>query len=111
MAKKTLTILEDDIDGCHGAESILFGLDGNHYEIDLCEENRAKLTELLTPFIEAGRKTSVFERIPAQRRSTASGLERAQLQAVRQWALAQGIEVGDRGRVARPVIAAYEAAQ
>ena len=39
MAQKVQVTLEDDIDGGEAAETIVFGLDGVNYEIDLSQEN------------------------------------------------------------------------
>ena len=110
MARKTLTVLVDDIDGTAGAEPITFGLAGRVYEIDLCPENAAQLEQSLAPFLSAARLVTAGARIPAQRDGGASGLTRDELQAIREWANSQGIEIGDRGRVARTVISAYQAA-
>ena len=37
MAKKTVVLLEDDIDGSEATETLSFALDGSEYEIDLNE--------------------------------------------------------------------------
>ena len=49
MASKTLTVLEDDIDGAAGAQPTTFGLAGRVYEIDSSPENAAKLEQALNP--------------------------------------------------------------
>ncbi|MGI8870770.1 MAG: histone-like nucleoid-structuring protein Lsr2, partial [Mycobacteriales bacterium] len=58
MARKVITLLEDDIDGGDAAESIEFSLDGSNYFIDLNEQNAIKLREALAPFVAAARRTS-----------------------------------------------------
>jgi len=61
MAKTVVTQLTDDIDGSEADETVVFGLDGKTYEIDLSKRNAAALRKALAPYIEharsAGRAT------------------------------------------------------
>ena len=68
MARKVQVLLEDDIDGTPGAETVLFSLDGKSYEIDLSEKNAEKLREAFAPWIGAGRRVSS----PCSRRAAAA---------------------------------------
>jgi len=43
MAQKVQVVLEDDLDGGTADETVLFGLDGTSYEIDLNKKNAAEL--------------------------------------------------------------------
>lgn len=45
MAKRTITMLVDDLDGSKAAETVSFAVDGVSYEIDVSEENAAKLRD------------------------------------------------------------------
>jgi hypothetical protein len=45
MAQKVLVEMVDDIDGEVATQTVPFGLDGVSYEIDLSEENAARLRE------------------------------------------------------------------
>ena len=56
MSKSVSVIITDDLDGSQNAETVLFGLDGVTYEVDLGRKNRARLERALAPFIEAGRR-------------------------------------------------------
>lgn len=47
MAQTVKIILEDDLDGGPADETVRFGLDGRHYEIDLSTDNAAKLRDAL----------------------------------------------------------------
>lgn len=49
--------LVDDIDGGDATQSVPFTLDGTAYEIDLSDDNAARLREEFAPFIDAGRRT------------------------------------------------------
>jgi hypothetical protein len=103
----------DDIDGSVAAETILFALDGQTYEIDLSRANAAKLRRALTPYVEKGRQIA---RIPAPRsgesRRTSSGggsaRTRSELADIRAWALANGYDVAPRGSLKWEIIDAYE---
>jgi hypothetical protein len=48
----------DDLDGTEGARSVQFGLDGENFEIDLSERNHARLTQVVSLYIEHGRKVT-----------------------------------------------------
>ena len=47
MAQKVNVLLVDDIDGSDADETIEFGLDGTHYEIDLNSDHAQELREQL----------------------------------------------------------------
>ncbi len=92
MAKKTVVVLEDDIDGSEATETLSFALDGSEYEIDLNEGHAKELREALARFTNAGRKVSGGRGRPAARtKSTHGG---ADAKAVRMWAAENGIQVG-----------------
>lgn len=55
MAKTVTVKLTDDLDGGTAEESVLFGLDGKSYEIDLSKRNAAALRKALLPYVEAAR--------------------------------------------------------
>ncbi|MDX6309821.1 MAG: hypothetical protein QOI06_2867 [Nocardioidaceae bacterium] len=109
MAHKRVTILRDDLTGkilSDGAgETVLFGLDGNSYEIDIDTKGAEKLRGALATYIAAARRVSGTRssRIPRVKSAPDPG-------TVRAWAAAQGIQVGDRGRLPASVVAQFEAA-
>lgn len=45
----------DDIDGSEGATTRYFGINDNDLEIDLTDENFAKLVAAIAPFVEKAR--------------------------------------------------------
>jgi hypothetical protein len=109
MAKKTIVLLEDDIDGSEANETVFFALDGSEYEIDLNEGHANELREALARFTNAGRKVAGGSGRPAVRtRSSSSGGPDAK--AVRLWAAENGIQVNTRGRIQADVVEKYEAA-
>jgi hypothetical protein len=104
MATKITVVLEDDLDGGPGDETVRFAVEGTEYEIDLNKKNVARLREQLAPFIEHARKAGRGSRRPAR---PASRRERGG--DIRAWAKEQGITVSDRGRIPASVVEQYEA--
>jgi hypothetical protein len=107
MARKVQVLLEDDIDGTPGAETVLFSLDGKSYEIDLSEKNADKLREAVSPWIGAGRRVSSSAASETRRRPARRSEDTAD---IRRWAAENGIPVSTRGRISADLRARYEAA-
>lgn len=113
MAKRTIHMLVDDIDGGDADETVKFALDGVQYEIDLSKRNAAKMRETLTPYLEAGTRVSrggvVVGGRAASARSKRSVSDREQNRAIREWAKRKGIEVSERGRIKQEIVDQYHA--
>ncbi|MCX4564497.1 Lsr2 family protein [Streptomyces phaeochromogenes] len=109
MAQQTIIQLLDDLDGSEASETIVFGLDGKTYEIDLNEKNTAKLRKALAPYVATGRKLNQARssKRAGAGRSAADG-DTAQIRA---WAKENGYEVNDRGRVPAEIKEAYAKAK
>jgi Lsr2 len=106
VAKQTTVVLVDDLDGSEAVEQVEFAVDGRSYEIDLSAANSAKLREALAPFISAARRAG------GRRTSTSTAparpvADRVQNQAIREWAVAQGMKISERGRIPSNVLEAY----
>lgn len=113
MARRVEVQLVDDLDGGTADESITFSLDGTTYEIDLSKKHADKLRSALEPFVAAAQKvsgTSGRHRVGGVRgRRAPARTDRAQNQAIRDWALRNGLDVSPRGRISRAVVEQYEA--
>ena len=109
MAQKIQTFFVDDIDGSEAEGTVLFGLDGTHYEIDLSTSHAKELRTALARYIEAGRRVTGTTRRTGHngRKAPGNGVSNT---AVRAWAKTQGLEVKERGRIPAEVIAQYQAA-
>jgi hypothetical protein len=109
ITQRTQTVVIDDLDGSEAEGTVLFGLDGTHYEIDLNTDHARELRAALARYIDAGRKvTSTARRARRnERKAAAGGMSNAD---VRSWAKAQGIQVKERGRIPADVIGRYRAA-
>jgi uncharacterized membrane protein len=110
VAQVTKVVLIDDVDGGDATETIHFALDGVQYEIDLNDDNAARLRESLGEWAEKARKTSRAGTAP--RKGKAAGTQSAKsrgydTKAVREWAESKGIDVPARGRIRAEVVEQY----
>jgi predicted RNA-binding protein with PUA domain len=105
MAQRVQTFFIDDFDGSEAEGTVVFGLDGTQYEIDLNTSHAKELRTTLARYIDAGRKVTSAAR--HGRKIPADGISNTE---ARIWAKAHGLEVRDRGRVPADVIAQYRAA-
>lgn len=112
MAKKVITLLTDDLDGSRADRTVEFGLDGVTYTIDLSESNVGKFRQALDAYITAGNRVgrSGSDARRAGRRangSTSARSSRDQNRAIREWAMRNGYEVSERGRIPASIVEAY----
>ena len=107
MAKEVVTRLIDDLDGSEASETVQFGLDGKSFTVDLSKKNAAALRKALKPYVDVG------SQVRAPRGTASRGAQRQspdRLASIRQWARKNGYEISDRGRIAREIQEAYDAA-
>lgn len=122
VARHESVQLVDDLDGSTGdVTTVRFGLDGIEYEIELSDPNAAQLRSIVAEYVRGGRW--VGGRKPRTQRSDAAPVLTPRPKAaartpgapgagqVRAWALANGIDVAPRGRIAKHVVDKYQAAQ
>jgi hypothetical protein len=114
------TYLIDGLDGQPADETVMFSLDGRHYEIDLCSEHAHQLRSTFIPFITAAHHTRPSQPndwppdppapvIPTQARNqqrNQQGSERNQ--AIRDWARQRHIIVSTTGRIPEQLKRVYE---
>lgn len=112
MATKHIAQIIDDLDGTvleqGEGKQITFSVEGRAYEIDLSDKNADKFYKTLTPYVDAARsvKSGAATRAGQPSRPK-SDLD---LNAIREWARANGHTVSDRGRVPGIIVDAYKAA-
>ena len=101
--------LVDDVDGGAADETVVFGIDGKSYEIDLSETNAGKLRDAFAAYVGSAR------RLGGQRRGGVAStvarrplVDREQNQAIREWARKRGMKVSERGRIPAEVLEAYQ---
>jgi hypothetical protein len=119
MAQQVNVKFVDDLDGSDAAGTVSFGIDGRVYEIDLSDDNAARLRESLASFVAAARKSGGSGAAGGrrgQKMTTASSgprsqpLDREQTAAIRAWARQNGHQVSDRGRISKTVVDAFQTA-
>jgi hypothetical protein len=121
MARETRTVVIDDVDGSEADETFTFDFDGQSYEIDLTTKHADQLErafQLLDPFVDHIRRVASPSRgsSPATRRRKAP-VKRVvkrvtpgyDARAVRAWAWENGIELGNRGRIAANIVEKWRA--
>lgn len=104
MAQRVVVTLSDDLDGGEAAETIVFGIDGKSFEIDLSAANADKLREALSPYVVAGRKRARSGKVY---KHTAVAPDPA---TVRAWARSHGFDIPPRGRIPKKVYEEFSAA-
>ena len=123
MAKRSVVVVSDDIDGSEGAETLGFTFAGVDYEIDLgpantkaygkaradadkvLEKARVEAARILAPFLNHA--TPVIPRKgPAVKRGKAT-TDKAQNKAIRAWAVKKGLDVAERGRIRADIVEQY----
>jgi len=107
MARNIAVVMTDDLDGSPAAGTVMFGVNGVTYEIDLSEQNRARMERELAPYVAAGRRVSRSQRRASAGRPPGPRADRA---VVRAWAKDNGLKISERGRISAEVISQYEAA-
>jgi len=115
MAQKVQVVLIDDIDGGDAHETVTFALDGVSYEIDLNEDNAAKLRDAFALWVGnarrvSGRSSSAGSRNGGGRTSARRSSGGEDTAAIREWAKSHGHQVSERGRISAAVREAYDKA-
>ncbi len=105
MTQRVVTVLEDDVDGGPGDETVYFGLDGQEWEIDLSSYHANELRLILRPWLQVARKAG-----GAPRAATFQVKTLADPRAVRAWASSRGIVFPSKGRIPQDVIDQFHAA-
>ena len=117
MAKATVEVLVDDLDGSEGAETVRLGWNGDWRELDLSRKNLAALSKALDKYWDVGRAVSMDGQ-PSRRsrRSTTPSSSRSARamrdpKVIRAWATENGIAVPARGRIPGDVERQYNEAK
>lgn len=98
MARRTVTILSDDLDGKENGDiqTVSFSYAGTTYEIDLSKKNRAAFEKVMAPYLEAARKRTT-PRASVRRSPSKTPAVTAEDRA---WLRTNGFpDVKDRGRL------------
>jgi hypothetical protein len=105
MAKATVEVLIDDLDGSEGAETITIGWNGEWRELDLSKRNLASLSRTLDKYWSVGRpipgdRALTTRRSRPKKASTSRAAKvKRDPKLIRAWATENGIAVPARGRI------------
>jgi hypothetical protein len=111
MAKRTIEVFHDDLDGSEGASTVKFGLDGKSYEIDLSEAHEKELRKALEKYVSAATQVSAQSTSASGRRKYGTGPVRRDTKHIREWLRnVEGVEISDRGRIPTDLMNRYNAA-
>jgi hypothetical protein len=113
VAQQVLVQLVDDLDGTasNDVTAVQFGLDGVTYEIDLRDANAEKLRGVLAAYVASGRRTGGRVKRGTRPAGGAGSSANGEAGQIREWALANGIELAARGRIPGHVVESYREAQ
>lgn len=115
MARKTVTHYYSDLSGdeIESADTtISFGLEGVSYDVDLTANEQQELRDLLARYVEVARASDAeSSRRRRRHASSQSGRGETSAKDIREWALANGYAVPDRGRIPALVREAFDAAR
>ena len=112
MAREVIEKLIDDLDGSDAAETVVFGLDGTTYEIDLNKRNAAAFRKALEPYVKVARegRSAAGRRKAAPASSARKAPRDYDIVQLREWAGSNGVDVPARGRIPQAVVDQYKAA-
>ncbi|MEV6841546.1 Lsr2 family protein [Streptomyces sp. NPDC051133] len=109
MAQKIVTVYVDDLTGEESTEvaTHTFSLDGVTYQVDLGPDSYDVMLEAFGPFIKAARRTGRSKGGSSRQQRGGATADAA---AARKWAVENGYEVSNRGRVPAAIYEAYRKA-
>jgi hypothetical protein len=110
VATQTKVELIDDLTGDKADETVLFGIDGRDFEIDLSRDHAGELRDNLARYLAKARKVGKLAAFstPSKRMASGQRQSREQTAAIREWARANGHKVSDRGRIPLEVAKAFD---
>lgn len=107
----TRQILIDDLTGTDDdVQQVSFTISGLTYTLDLGVASRARLADVLQPFIDHA-KANKRNRAASVHRKRAASNGSGETAALRHWARANGYTIGDRGRIPENIRASYDEAR
>jgi hypothetical protein len=114
MSKRTIVMVEDDLDGKvlpeEEAETFAFAVGSERYELDVSKENADKLRTEFGKYVSKARNvTRLGGGTTTTRRSTSRPASRnTESHAIREWAVKEGLmDAGKRGRLPAEVVEKY----
>lgn len=113
MAVQLVKVFTSDLSGTQVEENqiaqVRFGYQGRAYVMDLTQQEAADLERLIRPYVDA----AAIDTAPPKKATTKSTARkpagrRNDLRYARAWLQDNGYKIGDRGRIPRKFLEAYE---
>jgi hypothetical protein len=92
VASRTITLLQDDIDGSEATQTVRFAIDGTEYEIDLSERNVNRFRESIAEFVGRARKVSGWR---GRKAASSLGADLSKAGGMREWLMEHGYDVSE----------------
>lgn len=117
MSKRTIVMVEDDLDGKvlpeEEAETFQFAVGSERYELDVSKANADKLRTEFGQYVAKARNVTRLGGGSTARRSTSAhrpSSRNSESSAIREWAVSAGLmDAGKRGRLPAEVVEKYHA--
>lgn len=97
-------VIESDLSGKPGADTVSFSVNGSWYEVDLTETERDEMQNLIEKYVEHGRKVAAPTIVNRETPETTV----KERQRIREWAKGKGLPVADRGVIPKEIYEAYK---
>ncbi|MBY4574807.1 hypothetical protein ACN94_14585 [Gordonia paraffinivorans] len=112
MAKKEIVQVIDDLDGkvLDQYETVRWSLDGKNYEFDTSSKHAQQFRDSLQKYLEVSRQVGRTTKRASTTTTSSGGRNKETTKAIREWAIREGYELSDRGRIPQSIIDAFEAA-
>jgi hypothetical protein len=112
MAKATVEVLVDDLDGTEAVETVWLGWNGDWRELELSKKNLAALSRALDRYWTVSRPIAATKQTQRGARPAAAPPPRSiqrkpDPKLIRAWASENGIQVRARGRIPADVVRQY----
>lgn len=104
MARITVVEVVDDLSGkvLTDPETIRFGIDGSEYQLETSQESAQELRSLLLEYAKVSRKRTTRRSVAARAATPVAD--------IRAWAVRNGWDISERGRVPKVIVDAYNEA-
>lgn len=123
MSRSIVEVINDDLDGTPGAETRNVTVAGVMYEVDLSPKNAKELDRLikakdaaireaekdLLKFAEVGRIPRPAKKTNGKKTTIGGDLTKGERDEIRAYLIAEGHEIGNRGRIAQNLVDLYRA--
>lgn len=103
----TRKVIESDLSGKTDAATVTFAIGDDWYEVDLTPDEESQLASALETYVKVGRKAVPKGESKPKQVPYTTPEER---ETIRAWAVENGYELNEYGRIPKQIMAAYDEA-